>query len=109
MIKFHFEQYYNYLISLSELIKAKHPKYLLINDVYLKVSLSASLRLLDCFSLQGISFKNIKLRYHGLNSYIGEYGRQIDRQPYEMRNQHIVDTYDPFRYVDSIQTIIKFQ
>lgn len=109
MLKFHSDLYPSFLLSLCEFVENKHPRYLLINDVYLKVSVNASMRLLDCFKEQGVLYKNIKLRYHGNNPYIGEYGRQIERQPYEMRNQAIVERYDPFRHVDSIQTIIMFQ
>ncbi len=109
MLKFHSHAYPPFLESLCEMIKKVRPRYLLINDIYLLVSKNAVDQLIECMSQKGISFKYVKMQYPGNNSFIGEYGRHINRQPFEMPNEAVVAMYDPFSYVNSIQTIVVFQ
>lgn len=109
MLKFHSGEYYNFLLTLCAMIRQVQPRYILVNDVYLKVSTIATERLLNCLTDQVLNYEFCKMQYHGLNTYIGQFGRSIARQPYSMPNQTIVDRYDPFRNVDSIQTIIRLR
>lgn len=109
MLKFYSRDYHTFLMSLCDMIKRIAPRYLLINDIYLLASINAINKLLQSLSEHGISFRYVKMQYPGNNSFIGEFGRQIVRQSFDMPNQAIVERYDPFRYVNSIQTIIVFQ
>lgn len=108
MLKFHSNRYDQFLSNLSELIKQIHPRYLLLNDVYLLVSVDASNRLLRVLKGAGLDFKHIKLQYHRVHNIIGQFGKLIDKQPYVMPNAEIVRKYIPFSEVNSIQTLIKF-
>lgn len=109
MKKFHASDYNSFLADLVALIRQKRPRYLLINDIYLLVSVEASRELLKHLTDGGVSFKHIKLQYSYLHPVIGQFGHQISKQPYSMSDALIVRKYDPFREVNSIQTIIKFQ
>ncbi len=109
MLKFKCNQYSAFLTSLCNFISQIKPKYLLINDVYLKVSIEASRLLFERLNTEGIMYQYLKLQYHGINPYIGQYGKIITRQPFNMPNKSIVNRYDPFSHVDSIQTIIRFK
>lgn len=109
MLKFHSQEYSSFLSNLCELINRCKPRYLLINDIYLLVSKNATIQLLNRLQAHGISFKYVTMQYPGINSFIGEFGRQISKQPFEMFNKDIVEKYDPFRFVNSIQAIVVFQ
>lgn len=109
MYKFHFDHYDQFLANLSELIKRKHPHYLLVNDVYLRDSIDASKRMLKHLKDKGLEFKHEKCQYHTPHPYIGQFGKRITQQPFAMPNAEIVRKYQPFPKVNSIQTLIKFQ
>lgn len=108
MMKFQSGQYDQFLNNLIALIRQKNPRYLLVNDVYLLVSLGASNRLLRFLKNEGLNFKVAKLQYHINHPYIGQYGRQVAKQPFAMSDASIVQKYDPFPETNSIQTLIKF-
>ena len=109
MMKFNMRQYDKFLNDLISLIQQKKPKYLLVNDVYLLMSIGATNRMLRSLVKAELAFKGIKLQYHDYHPYIGQFGRQMHKQPFTMPNAEIVKKYNPFSEVNSIQTIIKFQ
>lgn len=109
MMKFNMGQYDKFLENLISLIKQKKTKFLLINDVYLLISIGAINKLWRFLVTAGLTFNGIKLQYHDFHPYIGQFGRKIPKQPYKMTNEVIVEKYDPFSEVNSIQTLIKFQ
>lgn len=109
MMKFNNTCYDQFLKDLISLIQKKRPCYLLINDVYLLISVGATNRMLRFLAKAGLSYKGIKLQYHDFHPYIGQFGRQIHKQPYTMPNTEIVRKNNPFSEVNSIQAIIKFQ
>ncbi len=109
MMKFNLGQYDKFLKDLISLIKEKKTRFLLVNDVYLLISIGATNRLLRLLATEGLTFKGIKLQYHDYHPYIGQFGRIIPKQPYKMKNEVIVEKYNPFSEVNSIQTLIKFQ
>lgn len=109
MFKFHSDSYSQFLDNLVTLVRQKNVRYLLVNDVYLLVSVGASNRLLRCMKDAGLAFKHVKLQYHSLHQYIGQFGKSIAKQPYAMTDASIVSKYEPFSEVNSIQTIIRFQ
>ena len=109
MMKFHFAQYDNFLNNLIMLIRQKRPRYLLVNDVYLLVSLGATNKMLRFLKDAGLSFKLAKLQYHVFHPYIGQFGKQVAKQPFVMSDASIIQKYNPFSETNSIQTYIKFQ
>ena len=109
MMKFNMGQYDKFLNDLISLIQQKKPKYLLVNDVYLLVSIGATNRMLRFLAKAGLAYKGVKLQYHDYHPYIGQFGRQMHKQPFTMPNAEIVRKYNPFLEVNSIQTLIKFQ
>jgi len=109
MMKFRAGQYDNFLNNLITMIQQKKPRYLLVNDVYLLVSVGATNRMLRFLKNAGLTFKMAKLQYHSNHPYIGQFGRQVAKQPFVMSNVAIVQRYDPFAETNSIQTLIKFQ
>ena len=108
MKKFHDAQYQSFLQSLISLIKKKHPKYLLVNDIYLRVSLTASKELVTQLKQSGIGYKIWQGQYHHYNPSIGRWGNVIQKQSYAMNDAVIVNKYAPFSEVNGIQTIVKF-
>ena len=109
MRKFHVAQFNGFLTNLEVFIRQKRPRYILINDIYLLVSLCASKDLLRFIKNAGLSFRYAALQFHYFHPFIGQYGKQIDKQPFAMTDATIVRKYNPFSEVNSIQTIIKFQ
>ena len=109
MLKFHANRYGQFLDSLVTLVRQKNVRYLLVNDVYLLVSIGASNRLMRSLKDAGLAFKYAKLQYHSFHPYIGQFGKPIAKQPYPMADAGIVRKYEPFSEVNSIQTIIRFQ
>lgn len=109
MKKFRAADYQNFLVNLLNLIQQKHPRFIFINDIYLKISLAASTELLDILSSSGIQYRYYACQYHPLNTFIGKYGEIIPKQTFRMTDSNLVDKYDPFSEVRSIQTIIRFQ
>ncbi len=109
MKKFRASEYQSFLSNLIKLIQLKKPHFILINDVYLKVSLDASSELLDSFRSAGLQYKFYACQYHSLNTFIGQYGEIRPKQGFVMTDAGIVSNYDPFSDVNSIQTIIRFQ
>lgn len=109
MMKFHFGQYDQFLNNLIALILQKQPRYLLVNDVYLLVSIGATNKMLRFLKNAGLSFKKAKLQYHIFHPVIGQFGVQMAKQPFVMSDASIVQKYDPFPETNSIQTYIKFQ
>lgn len=108
MMKFQPGQYDQFLNNLIALIRQKSPRYLLINDVYLLISLGASNRMVRFLNNAGLNFKLAKLQYHINHPYIGQFGKQVAKQPFAMSDASIVQKYDPFPETNSIQTLIKF-
>lgn len=108
MKKFNGAQYPNFLANLISLIRLKRPQYLLINDIYLCISLAASKELIAALKGSGMHYRGIALQYHYYNPSIGQWGHKIDKQPFAMTDAAIVQKYNPFPEVNSIQTIIKF-
>ncbi len=109
MMKFNMGQYDNFLSALITLIKQKKTKFLVVNDVNLIISIGAMNRLLRFLGTEGLIFKSIKLQYPDYHPIIGQFGKIIPKQPFKMTNKKIVEKYDPFSVVNSIQTLIKFQ
>lgn len=110
MMKFQgIRQYDQFLNNLIILIRQKKPRYLLVNDIYLLVSLGANNRMLKFLNEAGLAYKYMKLQYHAYHPYIGQFGRQIPKQPFVMPNAALVKKYDPFPETNSIQVIIRFQ
>ena len=109
MMKFHFAQYDIFLNNLIALIRQKQPHYLLVNDVYLLVSIGATNKMLERLQTAGLIFKKAKLQYHIFHPYIGQFGKQMQKQPFVMSDASIVQKYNPFPETNSIQTYIKFQ
>ena len=109
MRKFRAADYQSFLANLLTLIQQKQPRFIFINDIYLKISLAASTELLDFLSSAGIQYRYYACQYHSLNTFIGQYGDIIPKQPFRMTDPLIVSKYDPFSEVNSIQTIIRFQ
>jgi hypothetical protein len=109
MRKFRAADYQLFLINLLNLIQQKQPRFILINDIYLKVSLGASTELLSYLAASGIQYRFYACQYHTLNTLIGTYGEIIPKQGFTMTDAEIVGKYNPFREVNSIQTIIRFQ
>lgn len=108
MMKFHPGLYDQFLNNLIALISQKNPRYLLVNDVYLLVSVGATNRMLRFLKNAGLNFKTAKLQYHNYHPYIGQFGQQVHKQPFAMSDATIVRKYDPFSETNSIQTYIKF-
>ena len=109
MKKFRAAEYQAFLSNLILLIQLKRPRFVLMNDIYLKVSLEASSELLDSLSAAGLQFRSYACQYHSLNTFIGQYGEIIPKPRFVMTDAGIVNNYDPFNEVNSIQTIIRFQ
>lgn len=109
MFKFHANSYGQFLDNLVMLVQQKNFRYLLVNDVYLLVSVGASNRLMRILKDAGLVFKHVKLQYHSFHPYIGQFGKSIVKQPFAMTDAGIVSKYEPFSEVNSIQTIIRFQ
>lgn len=109
MMKFHNAQYEQFLNNLISLIRQKKPRYILINDVYLLISIGASNKMLRSLLNAGLCFKCSKLQYHEYNPIIGQFGLQIARQKCVRLNADMVRKYNPFQETNSIQTIIEFQ
>lgn len=108
MKKFYAAQYPVFLNNLINLIVQKCPKYLLVNDIYLIVSLAASKDLVTKLKQSGISYKIWMGQYHYYNPSIGKWGNVITKQPFAMNDAAIVNKYTPFPEVNGIQTIVKF-
>ncbi|MBR3449332.1 MAG: hypothetical protein IKH24_00655 [Bacteroidales bacterium] len=108
MKKFNPAQYAAFLNNLINLIVQKRPKYLLVNDIYLIVSLAASGDLVKKMKQSGLSYKIWMGQYHYFNPSIGQWGNVIPKQPFAMNDAAIVNRYNPFPEVNGIQTIIKF-
>lgn len=109
MCKFNQNLFQGFLADLITLIRQKRPKYLLINDVYLRISLQASSDLISALKRAGVAFLSWKGQYHYFNPLIGQWGEQMQKHPFAMTNATIVSNYQPFPEVNGIQTIIKFQ
>ena len=109
MMKFHFGQYDQFLNNLIVLIRQKQPRYLLVNDVYLLVSVGATNKMLRFMKNANLNYKQAKLQYHNFHPYIGQFGKQVPKQPFVMSDASIVHKYAPFPETNSIQTYIKFQ
>jgi len=108
MRKFNATQYKAFLNNLITLIAQRHPKYLLVNDIYLCISLTASKELVSQLKQSGISYKIWKAQYHYLDSRIGQWGIVIPKQHFAMNDAAIVNKYTPFPDVNGIQAIVKF-
>lgn len=108
MRKFNTNQYQQFLTYLIAMISQNKPKYLLINDIYLRDSLTASDELLKRLRQDKITYRAAKLQYHFYNPSIGKWGYPIQKQPFDMSNAAIVSKYQPFPETNSIQTIIQF-
>lgn len=107
MRKFHASLFQGFLADLITLVRQKRPKYLLINDIYLQVSLTASRELINALKQAGLDYQCWKGQYHYFNPNIGQWGQQMQKHPYAMTNAAIVSNYQPFPEVNGIQTIIK--
>ena len=108
MRKFNTNQYQQFLTNLIAMISQIKPKYLLVNDIYLRDSLTASNELLKNLKQAKITYRSAALQYHVFNPSIGKWGNQIQKQPFAMSNAAIVSKYQPFPETNSIQTIIQF-
>ena len=108
MKKFNAAQYPEFLNNLITLIEHKRPQYLLVNDIYLCVSLAASKDLVTKLKQSGLSYKIWMGQYHYYNPSIGQWGNVIPKQPFPMSDSAIVNQYSPFPEVNGIQTIVKF-
>lgn len=108
MKKFNGGQFAGFLANLITYIEQTQPRYLLVNDIYLRDSLAASKELIKIVKQSGLSCKMGGLQYHYYNPSIGKWGQPVAKQPFAMSNANIVSKYDPFPEVNSIQTIIKF-
>lgn len=108
MKKFNAAQYQLFLNNLIAFIVQKRPKYLLVNDIYLCISLAASNELISQLRQSGIAYKRWKGQYHYYNPSIGQWGNVIPKQPFVMNDAAIVSKYSPFSEVNGIQTIVKF-
>ncbi|MCQ2171288.1 MAG: hypothetical protein MJZ17_00825 [Bacteroidales bacterium] len=98
-----------FLDNLVTFIEQKHVRYIMVNDIYLKISVGASRDLLNALNHSGINCGILAWQYSGLNNFIGQYGQIIPRQKFRMNNASIVNRYAPFSEVNSIQTIIRVQ
>ena len=108
MRKFNTNQYQQFLTDIIAMIRQNKPKYLLINDIYLSDSLTASNELLKMLRQSKITYRSYGGQYHIYNPSIGHWGNQIQKQPFAMSNAAIVCKYQPFPETNSIQTIIQF-
>ena len=108
MLKFHPLSFNGFLDSLCDLVRDKTPKFILVNDIYLKVSLNASSQIVNVLRNNGFSFNIVKSQYPSLNGFIGQHGNIIQRDPMCNMDPHIEAEYEPFPDVNSIQTIIQF-
>lgn len=109
MFKFQNNQYDQFLENLINLIRQKKPHYLLVNDIYLILSIGATNRMLRFFKSAGFTFEYDKYQYHCVNPYIGQFGNIVAPKPsYSLPNAEIAREYNPFSQVNSIQTMIKF-
>lgn len=109
MKKFKPNDFGGFLDSLLTFVKKKNVHYLMINDIYLKDSISASRDLLNAFNSSGIKCVFSAGQYHSYNETIGLYRELIPSPTFRMANEAIVNKYEPFSKVNSIQTIIRFQ
>lgn len=109
MKKFNPVAFNSFLGKLITFIQQKHVRYIMVNDIYLKISIEASRDLLNTVMHYGINYGIFAGQYPGLNNFIGPYGQIIPRQEFRMNNASIVNKYAPFREVNSIQTIIRVQ
>lgn len=108
MKKFNGAQYQLFLANLISLIRQKQPRYLLINDIYLRISLTASNELLKALKQSGLSYKGWAGQYHYYNPSIGRWGQEMQKEPFVMTDAGIVRRHTPFPVTNGIQTIIKF-
>lgn len=109
MKKFNQVAFNVFLDNLVTFIEQKHVRYIMVNDIYLKISVGASRDLLNALNHSGIKCGSFAWQYSGLNNFIGQYGQIIPRQKFRMNNASIVNRYAPFSEVNSIQTIIRVQ
>lgn len=110
MKKFNSSHFSSFLTNFVGLIRCKKTRYILINDIYLKESLSASYELISLLSKAGLVDKLSKYQYCSLNSYIGQHGPIVNDKPqFKLQSSSIVREYDPFQEINSIQTIIKIK
>ncbi len=98
-----------FLNNLTSLVQEKQVRFIMVNDIYLKISLEASRDLLNALIASRIRFGFSAGQYHGLNQFIGLYRKVMPSPSFTMPNTAIVNKYDPFRTVNSIQTIIRIQ
>ena len=108
MKKFNATQYQGFLANLMTFLRQKQPRYLLINDIYLCISLSASADLLKALKQSGLTYRGWAAQYHYYNPSIGKLGKPIQKQAFSMTDAAIVNRYSPFSDTNGIQTIIKF-
>lgn len=109
MAKFHGAQFKAFLFRLCAFIQEKHPRYIMINDIYLRDSLAASNALLNYIKEAGFSFQFGRRQFHPLKENIGKYGTLFEPKSFKIPNERIKEVYNPFSEVKSIQTIITFQ
>lgn len=109
MKKFNPAAYNGFLNNLITFIQQKHVRYIMVNDVYLIDSISASSDLLNILNSSGIKYGFSAGQYHRYIEKIGLYREIIPQQTFRMTNEEIVRKYDPFSEVNSIQTIIGIQ
>lgn len=109
MKKFKQAEFGGFLNNLINFVRQKHIRYIIVNDIYLKISLEASRDLLNTLNVSGIHYRFTAGQYHGFNQFIGSYREVIPSPIFTISNQAIKDKYDPFRTVNSIQTIIRIQ
>lgn len=108
MKKFNSSHFNSFLSNFVGLVRSKKPRYILINDVYLKESISASNELISCLNQTGILNGCKRIQYSNYNPYIGSFSNTIVyKRPLKMPNSPTIQKYDPFIKIRSIQAIIE--
>ncbi len=107
MLKFDEDSFDTFLSAFCDLIQNKRPRFILVNDIYLKVSLAATASLVQALKDKEFSLKHFDRQFAAFNSFIGQHGLIVDREPMCTMDATIKDKYNPFRYINSIQTIIQ--
>lgn len=109
MSKFHGGKLQAFFFKLCALIQEKKPKYIMVNDIYLRDSIAASNALIDYIKASGFNIQFGRRQFHVLDDRIGKFGTVEGPKPFTIPNVEISQKYDPFSVANSIQTIIAFQ
>ena len=107
MVKFHGGQLRSFFFKLCALILEKNPRYLMINDIYLRDSIAASNALIEYIKSSGFNIQYGRRQFHILDERIGKFGKLEGPKPFTISNVDVSLKYDPFSAANSIQTIIE--